>query len=85
MTWNMLAKRVPGKEYLIRDFMATTMSKAKFEKLKEINPKTLGEYSFIPHSETDFSWWSRCTKKLTPTKIIRAEFDIDYYGNVKEY
>ena len=85
MAWNMLVKRVTGKEYLIHGFMATTLSKGKFEKLKELNPELLGEYDFIPQRETDFSWWSKVERKLTPTKIKEAYFDIDYYGNVKEY
>ena len=85
MAWNMLAKRVKGKEYLIYDFMATTLDKNTFEKLKKINEKTLGEYDFIPQEDTDFSWWSRCFKKLTKTKIVmNTAFDIDYYGNVSE-
>lgn len=85
MAWNMLARRVKGKEYLIYDFMATTLDKNTFEKLKSINKKTLGEYDFIPQAETDFSWWDRCSKKLTKTKIVmNTAFDIDYYGNVSE-
>lgn len=84
MKYNMLVKRVPDKPYIIYGFMATTMSKTKFEALKAINPQTLGDYDFIPQSETDFSWWSKVTKKLTPTKIKEAYFDIDYYGNVSE-
>ena len=84
MTWNMLVKRVEDKPYLIHGFMATTMSKTKFEALKAINPDTLGDYHFIPQADTDFSWWSKCFKKLTPTKIVDADFDIDYYGKVTE-
>lgn len=84
MAWNILAKRVKGKEYLIYDFMATTMNKEQFEKLKTVNEELLGEYDFIPQKETDFSWWSKVTKKLTPKKIVTAYFDIDYYGNVTE-
>lgn len=84
MAWNMLVKRVKGKEYIIHDFMATTMNREKFEKLKAINPDTLGEYDFIAQEDTDFSWWDKVEKKLTPTKITRAYFDIDYYGKVTE-
>lgn len=84
MAWNMLAKSVKGKEYLIYDFMATTMTKKQFEIAQALNPDVLDGYRFIPQSETDFSWWDRCFKKLTPSKIIRAEFSIDYYGKVKE-
>ncbi len=84
MTWNMLVKRVEGREYLIHDFMATTMSKEKFKRVQELNQQLLGEYDFIPQKETDFSWWSRCFKKLTPSKIKSTEFDIDYYGKVSE-
>ena len=84
MAWNMLVKRVEDKPYIIHGFMATTMSKEKFEKLKAINPDTLGDYDFIAQKDTDFSWWSKVERKLTPTKIVRAYFDIDYYGNVSE-
>lgn len=84
MAWNMLVKRVKGKEYFIHDFMATTLSEKDFEAIKELNPDTLGEYDFIPQAETDFSWWSKVTKKLTKTKIKTAYFDIDFYGNVSE-
>lgn len=85
MAWNMLVKRVKGKEYLIYDFMATTLNKKDFEAIKKINLDTLGEYDFIPQAETDFSWWSKVTKKLTKTKIVTAYFDIDFYGKVSEY
>ena len=85
MAWNMLVKRVKGKEYLIYDFMATTLNEKEFNTMKKINPDTLGEYNFIPQAETDFSWWSKVTKKLTKTKIKTAYFDIDFYGNVSEY
>lgn len=84
MAWNMLVKRVPGKEYLIHSFMATTLDEATFNKMKAINPDTLGDYHFIPQSETDFSWWSKCFRKLTRTKIVDADFDIDFYGKVTE-
>lgn len=84
MAWNMLVKRVEDKPYIIYGFMATTMGKEKFEKLKAINPDTLGDYDFIAQKDTDFSWWSKVERKLTPTKIVRAYFDIDYYGNVSE-
>lgn len=84
MKYNMLVKRVPDKPWIIYGFMATTMSKTKFEALKAINPETLGDYYFIPQSETDFSWWSKCFKKLTRTKIVQADFDIDWNGKVTE-
>ena len=84
MAWNMLVKRVPEKPYIIYGFMATTLNEKRFNALKAVNPNTLGDYHFIPQSETDFSWWSKVTKKLTPTKIKEAYFDIDFYGNVSE-
>ena len=84
MAWNILAKRVKGKEYLLHDFMATTLNEKQFKELKAINQETLGEYDFIPQAETDFSWWDKVNKKLTHKKITSAYFDIDYYGNVSE-
>lgn len=84
MAWNMLVKRVTGKEYLIHSFMATTLDESTFNKMKAINPETLSDYYFIPQSETDFSWWSKCFKKLTRTKIVQADFDIDWNGKVTE-
>lgn len=82
---NIIAKGVPGKEYIITEMMATAMSCKKFEQLQAINKDRLGGYRFIPQSETDFSWWSRITKKLTPTKIISACFDCDWNGKITQY
>jgi len=82
---NMLVKRVKGKEYFITDFMATRLSKKKFEALKEVNQDKLGEWEFVPFSETDFTWWDRCFKKLTPSAIRRAEFRITWDGKVEEW
>ena len=84
MAYNMLVKRVKDKPYLIYGFMATTLNKETFEKLKAINQETLGDYDFIAQKDTDFSWWDKVDKKLTLHKIKQAYFDIDYYGNVTE-
>ena len=81
---NILAKRVQGKEYIITDFIATKLNEAQFNKIKDLNKDTLGGYSFVPFKDTDFTWWSRVNKKLTPKNITEAYFDIDFYGNVTE-
>lgn len=81
----LLAKRLKNKPYMISNFMATRLSKSEFEKLKEANPELLDGWEYIPRDETDFSWWDGVTKKLTKTKIVKAYFMIDFYGNVSEY
>ena len=81
---NMIVKRVKGKEYLISDMMGTSLSKVKFEKLKELNPELLGDYVFLPKSEICSSWWAKTTKKLTSTKIVHTYFDCDLWGKVTE-
>lgn len=83
--YNILVKRDKEHTYLIKDFMATSLSKNKFEKLKEQNKAILGDFDFIPYNETDFMWWNKIEKYLTPTKIVKAYFNIDFYGNVTKY
>lgn len=83
-TYNLLTKRVTGKEYLISDFIATKLNRKQFENVQSQN-EFLKEYTFTPYSETDFSWWSRVFKKLTAKKLYsNVEFDCDFYGNVTE-
>lgn len=83
--YNLLTKRVSGKEYLISDFIATKLSKKQFEKIKA-NNAFLSEYDFTPYKETDFTWWSRVSKKLTAKKLYSGVlFECDFYGNVTEY
>ena len=79
---NLLTKNKPGAEYIITDMMATRLSRKKFEQLKEINPDTLGEWNWCECP--DFSWWSRVTKKLTPSAIRSAYFEY-YNGRIIEY
>lgn len=81
----LLTKGLKDKPYMISDFMATRLSESEFEKLKEANPELLDGWRYTPRDETDFSWWDRVTKKLTKTKIVKAYFEIDFYGNVTEY
>lgn len=81
----LLVKPLKDKPYIITDFMATRLSKKDFERLQELNPELLKDWRYTPRKETDFSWWSKVTKKLTKTKIVTAYFDIDFYGNVSEY
>ncbi len=82
---NIIAKGVKGKEYIITDMIATRISEKKFKELQKINTEKLGDYRFIENKHTDFSWWARISKKLTPTKISSAYFECDFYGNIREY
>lgn len=81
---NILCKGVPGREYVVTDMIATRLSRAQFEKLQALNPELLGDYRFTPQAETDFSWWPRISRKLTPRKIVTAYFNCDFYGRVTE-
>lgn len=84
--YNLLVKRNKEKAYLINDFIATKLSEKEFEKTKELNPKLLGDYDFMPFSDTDFGFWNRVDKYLTKTKLTKnVAFEIDYYGNVTKY
>lgn len=90
MSVNIVAKCIKGKEFIITEMIGTRMTKAKWEQVKNANPKLFGDddsytWRYIPQKETSFEWWSRIEKKLTPTKIVRCGFDIDYTGNVTEY
>ena len=90
--YNILVIRNKEKPYILRGaFIATKLSKAQFEKAKEVWADKLGEYDFIAYKDTDFTWWRNVTRKLcyseaTCTYRLReAYFDIDWFGNVKEY
>ena len=80
--FNLVVKRVEGREYLITDMMATKLTKMEFENLRLSNMDLLGDYVFCDYKDTDFSWWAKVHKYLTPCRIISADFDIDFYGNV---
>lgn len=80
--YKMLVKR-GSKPYIIKEFMATRLSRKKFEALQALND-CLKEWDYVDARDVDFSWWNNCFKKLTPTRIVRAEFECDYYGNVAE-
>lgn len=75
----MLVKRVEGAEYIIKDFMATRLSRKKFEELKEANQATLGDWQWC--DDIDWTWWDRVHKKLTTTAIRRADFRYDINTN----
>lgn len=82
--YNLLTKRVTGKEYLISDFIATKLNEKQFKQLQAQN-EFLKEYDFTPYNETDFSWWVRVSKKLTPKKLYsNVYFHCDFHGNVTE-
>jgi len=82
--YNLLTKRVTGREYLISDFIATRLNEKQFNHLKAQN-EFLKDYDFTPYNETDFSWWSRVTKKLTAKKLYsNVYFNCDFHGNVTE-
>lgn len=84
--YNLAVKRNKEKSFLIEDMIATKLSESMFNKLKDLNPEKLGDYSFMPYKDTDFSWWLRISKKLTPHKIYSGvRFDCDSYGNISEY
>ena len=76
---NMLVKRVAGAEYIIKDFMATSMSRKKFEELQAINQDKLGDWEWC--DDIDWTWWDRVHKKLTPSAIRRADFRFDIATN----
>ena len=83
--YNLIAKH---KGYMIDlgTAMATTISQSKFEKLKELNPTTFDGYDFIPYKETDFNWWYRISRYLTPRKILGGySFECDLNGNITKY
>ena len=82
---NIIAKCVPGKEYIIKSMMATPLTASQFEKVKELNQERFADYRFIPFKDTDFSWWDKITQKLTKTKIKDACFNCDFNGKVSEY
>lgn len=83
--YNLLTKRVQGKEYLISDFIATRLNERQFKNIQSQN-EFLNDYVFTPYNETDFAWWPRVTKKLTPKKLYSGVyFECDFYGNVTEY
>ena len=83
--FNLLAKGVDGKEYLITDFIATKLTETQANKMIE-QFDVLKGYRFIPYEETDFSWWDRVTKKLTAKKLTEGNyFECDFHGNVTEY
>lgn len=82
--YNIVAKSPKGKEYMLGDMMATTLSRAKFERIKELNPQLFDGYHWIPFSKTQPHWWEqRVLKKLTATKIIQTSFSYNN-GNIKE-
>ena len=81
---NLLVKRVEGAEYIIKDFMATSLSRKKFEALKAINTDILGGWDWC--DDIDWTWWDRVHKKLTPSKIRTADFRYDMStGQVMEW
>lgn len=89
MKYNILAKQDKNCPFIIGDFIATTLNKETFEKIKENNKELFENYTFIPYKDTDFSWWQSVTKKLFKTKSgykLRkgVYFDCDWYGNVRE-
>lgn len=83
--FNILTKKDKQKEYIITDMIATKLTEKKFLELKKLNSKILGEYDFVKFENTDFSWWGKISKYLTATKITRANFEIDFFGNVEKY
>lgn len=84
--YNIVAKRNKERPFIIEDMIATKLTEAVFNKLKELNQERFGDYTFIPYKDTDFSWWVRISKKLTQSKIYSGIcFYCDSYGNISEY
>ena len=88
--YNIIAKCVKGQEYLMKDMIATRLSKAKFEKVKELNKELFDDseqytWRFIPYKETDFSWWYRIDKELTSARLKSACFECQYNGDIVKY
>lgn len=71
------------KHCYIKDFMATRLSRKKFEAMQALNDN-LKDWDYVDSKDVDFTWWDKCFKKLTPSYIMRAEFECDFYGNVSE-
>lgn len=83
---NIVALGVPGKEYIIKEMMATRLTKKQFEHVQAHTDGRFDDWRFIPHDETDFSWWSRIDKKLTQRRIYSGlMFDCDARGDITEY
>lgn len=83
--YNIIAKTIPNKEYIITEMIATNLTKEKFLKIQKLNG-FLKDYKFINFKDTDFTWWQRITKFLTQSKLYKnCYFDIDFYGNITKY
>lgn len=81
----MLVKRDLNKPYIIVDFMVTSLSEAKFNKLKELNKQVLSDYVMVPQNEIDYTWWFKVSKKLTEHKITECYIDFDQNGRMYTY
>lgn len=78
---------VPGREYLMKlnEAMATRLTEAQFNKVKEANPERFSNYKYIKSTDIDCTWWQDIHYYLTPSKITPREFECDIYGRVVEY
>lgn len=84
--YNLLTKGVKGREYIITDFIATSLGKKAFERVKMLNKDLLGDYTFVEYKNVDIGFWSHTTKYLTKTKLYKnCIFDIDFKGNITRY
>ena len=88
--YNLLYLEDKEHPFIIGGFIATKLNKAQCEHAIEIWDKLKG-YKFMPYKDTDFSWWQNVRRKLTYSdttctfRLREAYFDIDWFGNVKEY
>ena len=83
---NIVALGVKGKEYIIKDMMATRLTKKQFEYMQQHTNGLFDDWRFIPYDETDFSWWSRITKKLTQRRVYSGmAFECDARGDITEW
>lgn len=81
--YKMLVRCDSSRPYIIKEFMATKLSRKKFEAMQALNDN-LKKWDYVDAKDVDFTWWDKCSKKLTPHYIMRAEFECDFYGNVEE-
>ena len=83
--YNIVAKPHKDCDYIYVDMIATKLSEKQFNRVKELNPSLLGDYVFVPYSQTDFTWWSSIKKYLTQRRLSSAYFSIDYWGRITKY
>lgn len=81
-----IAKAVKGKEYLIKPYAITTLKKEDWERIHNYDYGFTDSeeyiWRYIPYDDTDFTWWERCSWKLTAKKCVPVE--IEYHNGELE-